>query len=472
MTPVFKIRPRGGFYHLKKCIAFVKKLCIIIRQFTFLMGKTMFKKEKIKDLHYSISGVISADELQAAADEILAEYGKKAKMPGFRPGHIPLSILRQKYNASAMSDAIDKLMNQDLNKYIADKKIRLAGTPKADLAGWEIGKDAEYSLEFDILPTLPAIDLEKYTITKKTTKLDESEVERAIENIRQNRSTAEKQSDDYVAQNGDTAVIDFTGYIGDNAFDGGAAKKHHLVLGSGAFIPGFEDQVIGHKAGDEFDVNVKFPSDYHAANLAGKDARFAVKVHEVRKHILPELNDELAKSVGQESVEKLREHIRGILNEQYEEAAKRDMRNELLDILADKIKLDLPETLVDQEYNMAKQEYDRTSKNGNAEKWDDKKERKDAERRVKLGLILAEWGTQNKVEVTRDDLQHAIWAEAARYPDPKQVFEFYNKNQNALAMLRGMIFERKALDAMLAHVKTKDKAVKPEELFQQANGTK
>ena len=432
----------------------------------------MFKKEKIKDLHYSISGVISADELQTAADEILAEYGKKAKMPGFRPGHIPLSILRQKYNASAMSDAIDKLMNQDLNKYIADKKIRLAGTPKADLAGWEIGKDAEYSLEFDILPTLPAIDLEKYTITKKTTKLDESEVERAIENIRQNRSTAEKQSDDYVAKNGDTAVIDFTGYIGDNAFDGGAAKKHHLVLGSGAFIPGFEDQVIGHKAGDEFDVNVKFPSDYHAANLAGKDARFAVKVHEVRKHILPELNDELAKSVGQESVEKLREHIRGILNEQYEEAAKRDMRNELLDILADKIKLDLPETLVDQEYNMAKQEYDRTSKNGNAEKWDDKKERKDAERRVKLGLILAEWGTQNKVEVTRDDLQHAIWTEAARYPDPKQVFEFYNKNQNALAMLRGMIFERKALDAMLAHVKTKDKAVKPEELFQQANGTK
>ena len=432
----------------------------------------MFKKEKIKDLHYSISGVISADELQTAADEILAEYGKKAKMPGFRPGHIPLSILRQKYNASAMSDAIDKLMNQDLNKYIADKKIRLAGTPKADLAGWEIGKDAEYSLEFDILPTLPAIDLEKYTITKKTTKLDEAEVERAIENIRQNRSTAEKQSDDYVAQNGDTAVIDFTGYIGDNAFDGGAAKKHHLVLGSGAFIPGFEDQVIGHKAGDEFDVNVKFPSDYHAANLAGKDARFAVKVHEVRKHILPELNDELAKSVGQESVEKLREHIRGILNEQYEEAAKRDMRNELLDILADKIKLDLPETLVDQEYNMAKQEYDRTSKNGNTEKWDDKKERKDAERRVKLGLILAEWGTQNKVEVTRDDLQHAIWAEAARYPDPKQVFEFYNKNQNALAMLRGMIFERKALDAMLAHVKTKDKAVKPEELFQQANSTK
>ena len=429
----------------------------------------MFKKEKIKDLHYSVNGVITADELQNAADEILTEYGKKAKMPGFRPGHIPLSILRQKYNASAMSEAIDKLMNRDLNEYVADKKIRLAGSPRADLAKWEMGQDAEYTLEFDILPTLPAIDLEKFTVTKKTTTLDEAEVEKSLENIRKSRSIAEKQPDDYVAQNGDTAVIDFRGFIGNEEFAGGAAEKHHLVLGSGAFIPGFEDQVIGHKSGDEFDVNVKFPSDYHAENLAGKDARFAVKVHEVRKHQLPELNDELAKSVGHESVDKLREHIRTILTEQYDEAAKRDMRNELLDILADKVKLDLPENLVDQEYNMAKQEYERAAKNGSTEKWDEKQERRDAERRVKLGLILAEWGTQNKVEVTRDDLQQAVWAEAARYPDPKQVFEFYNKNQNALAMLRGMIFERKALDAMLTHVKTKEKSVKPSELFQQSD---
>ncbi len=434
----------------------------------------MFKKEKIKDLHYTVSGQISASDLQAAADEILVEYGKKAKMPGFRPGHIPLSILRQKYNTSAISEAVDKMINKDMNDYVAEKKLRLAGAPKVDLAGWEIGKDVEYTLEFDVLPSLPEIDLEKFTVTKKTTKLDESEVEKSLENIRKARSVAEKQPDDYKAANGDTAVIDFKGFLGDEAFEGGAAEKHHLVLGSGAFIPGFEDQIVGHKAGDEFDVNVKFPSDYHAANLAGKDARFAVKVHEVRKHKLPEMNDELAKTIGHESVDKLREHIRTILNEQYEEAAKRDMRNELLDILADKVKLDLPETLVDQELNMAKQEHDRAHAHcdgdcGTDHKWDEKKERKDAERRVKLGLILAEWGTKNKVEVTRDDLQQAVWAEASRYPDPKQVFDFYNKNQNALAMLRGMIFERKALDAMLSHVKAKEKAVKPEELFQQAD---
>ena len=433
----------------------------------------MFTKEKIKDLHYSVTGSIPAAELQAAADEILLEYGKKAKMPGFRTGKIPLSILRQKYNASAYGEAIDKIMNNDLNKYVADKKIRLAGAPHADLAGWEIGKDAEYSLEFDILPTLPTIDLEKFTVTKKTADLDEKEVETALENIRKSRSVAEKQDAKYKAANGDVAVIDFTGFVGDTAFEGGTAKKHHLILGSGAFIPGFEDQIIGHKIGDKFDVNVKFPTDYHAENLAGADARFAVEIHEIRKHILPELNDELAKQVGQESVDALKAHIRNILTEQYNDAAQREMRNELLDILADKVKLDLPETLVSQELEMAKNEFERSHANCHDEKcdhkWDEKQERKDAERRVKLGLILAEWGTQNKVEVSREDLQQAIWSEAARYPDPKQVFEFYNKNQNALAMLRGMLFERKALDAMLTHVKTKEKKVKAEELFQQAS---
>ena len=432
----------------------------------------MFKKEKIKDLHYSVTGLISADELQAAADEILTEYGKKAKMPGFRPGHIPLTVLRQKFNASAYGEAIDKLMNRDLTEYTAAKKIRLAGAPKADLAGWEIGKDAEYSLEFDILPTLPEIDLEKFTVTKPVAKLDEAEVEKSIENIRKNRSIAEKQGDDYAAADGDVAVIDFKGFVGDDAFEGGEAKKHHLILGSGAFIPGFEEQIIGHKAGDKFDVNVKFPAEYHAANLAGKDARFEIVLHEVRKHILPELNDELAQAVGQESVDALREHIRKILTEQYDEAAKRGMRTELLEVLADKVKLDLPETLVAQEMDMARAEHDRVHAHCDDKcddhKWDEKKERKEAERRVKLGLILAEWGSAHKVEVTRDDLQHAIWAEAARYPDPKQVFEFYNQNQNALAMLRGMMFERKALDAMLEHVKTKEKTVTAEELFKQA----
>ena len=430
----------------------------------------MFTKEKIKDLRYSMTGKITADDVQKTADGILIEYGKTAKMRGFRAGHIPLSILRQRFNVSAWGDAIDRIINEDLQKYKDEKKLRLAAQPYVDLKGYQMGKDVEYTMEFDVLPEFPGVDLEKITVTKKIAKLDEKEVTTALENIRKTRSTAEKQNEKYAAKDGDSVVIDFTGFIGKTAFEGGSAKKHHLILGSGSFIPGFEDQIIGHKTGDEFDVNVTFPKDYHADNLAGKKARFAVKIHEIRKHILPELNDELAKSVGQESVEKLKEHIRNIINEQYASAAQQEMRNELLDVLADKVKLELPVSLVEQEYNMAKSENDRQNiEHGHEHKWDEKQEKKDAERRVKLGLILAEWGTQHRVEVTRNDLQQAIWSEASRYPNPKSIFDFYNKNQNAVAMLRGVIFERKALDAMLTHVKIKEKTVPADELFKQAS---
>ena len=204
----------------------------------------MFTKEKIKDLHYSVSGKISAEDMQKMADEVLTEFGKTAKMPGFRQGHIPLSVLRQKYNASAYGEAIDKALNNDLNTYLAEKKIRLAGQPKVNLDGWEIGKDVEYSMEFDILPTLPEIDLDKITVVKKVAKLDEKEVEKALENIRRSRSVAEKQDEKYKAQNGDVAVIDFKGFIGDEAFEGGEASKHHLILGSGAFIPGLKTKLL------------------------------------------------------------------------------------------------------------------------------------------------------------------------------------------------------------------------------------
>ena len=433
----------------------------------------MFTKEKIKNLHYSVSGTIAAEDLQKMADNVLTEFGKTAKMRGFRPGHIPLSILRQKYNASAWGEAIDKSVNADLQNYVSEKKLRLAAQPRVDFKNSEMGQDVEYTMEFDILPQMPEIDLSKIIVTKKVAKLDEKEVDIALENIRKSRSVAEKQDEKYAAKDGDVAVIDFKGFIGKDAFEGGEAKKHHLTLGSGAFIPGFEDQIIGHKVGDEFDVNVTFPKDYHADQLAGKKARFEVKIHEIRKHILPELNDDLAKQVGQESVEKLKEHIRKIINNQYADAAQREMRNELLEVLGEKVKMELPESLVDQELNMAKQEHDAQhhhcdEKNCEDHTWDEKQERKDAERRVKSGLILAEWGTQHKVEVNYNDMQQAIWDEASRYPDPKQIFEFYNKNQNALNMLRGMIFERKALDAMLTKVKHKEKSVPAEELFKQA----
>ena len=420
----------------------------------------MIKKDKVKDLHHTITGVLTNAEINAESDKILLKHGETAKVPGFRPGKIPLATLRQKFGNSALSEAVDNLINADMNAYIADKKLRLAGRPNADIPKFELHKDIEYTVEFEVLPTLPEIDLSKFTITKKVAEVPAGEVDKSLENLRRARSTFEKADDKYKAQNGDTVIIDFKGFVGKDAFEGGEAKKHHLHLGSGQFIPGFEDQIVGKKTGEKFDVNVKFPAEYHAPNLAGKDARFEVEIHEIRQQKLAEITDELAKEIGQESVAKLREHIATILGEQYADAAQAQMRTELLDVLADKVKLEVPASLVAQEVDMARQEQ--------GDKFDEKAAKKDAERRVKLGLILAEWGAKNGVAVSNEDLQQAIWAEAARYPGQQsEVFEFYNKNPNALSMVRGMIYEKKSLDAMLTHVKTKDKTVKPEELFKQ-----
>ena len=430
----------------------------------------MFKKEKIKDLHYSVVGFLASDDVRAAADEILLSRGKKMKIAGFRPGRVPLNILRQRYGAGAWADAMDKLMNRDVSDFTAAKKIKLAGSPRADIQKCDVGADVEYTLEFDILPTLPDIDLGQITLTRKVAKVEKDEIEKSLHNLRKSRAQAEKQGPDYRAANGDTALIDFKGFIGDDAFPGGEAKRHHLIIGSGSFIPGFEEKLIGHKAGDKFDIKVKFPKDYHAADLAGKEARFEIEIHELRHHILPELNDDLAKAVGMSDVAALRAHIDKVLSDQYAEASRKEMQIELLGILADKVKLDLPETLVAQELEVAKNELDHADGGATAadKKWDEKKEHKEAQRRVKLGLILAEWGGANGIKIENSDLQQAIWAEAAGCPNPREVFDFYNKNPNALAMIRGMLFEQKTLDAMIAKTKTKEKTVKPEELFKQA----
>jgi trigger factor len=408
---------------------------------------TMFKKEKTKGLRYVISGVLTDGEISAKSDEILRKYGEKAKIPGFRPGRVPVDVLRRRFGTGATREAIDSLINDDLEKFAREKNIRLAGDPNATVDKFVPGADAEYSLEFDVMPELPKFDLEKITLTKRELPVGDGDIDAALENVRKSRGEFQKRGADYKLASGDIAVIDYAGFVDGAKFSGGEAKKYSLTLGSGDFSPGFEDQVVGHSAGDEFDVNVKFPDDYRAENLAGKQARFEVKVVEARHPVPPEMNDRLAKDVGFDTVEKLREHIGKILADRNAEDAKTQMRGELLDQLSERVKLELPESLVDAETNAAKE---REGKD-----FDEKKARKDAERRVKLGLILAEWGNVNGVRVGSDELQSAIWADAARYQNPKEVYEYYNKNQDALSMINGMLFERKVLDAMIAKCKFK-----------------
>jgi len=420
----------------------------------------MIKKDKVKNLHYILNGRLEAAEIEKVSDEVLGKYGEKAKMPGFRPGHVPLNVLKAKYGQDAWADAVNKAIQSDMEKFIDEKKLRLADNPKLDLADKEIkmGEAVEYSLEFDVLPELPKIDLEKITLVREVADVPESEIEKALANLAKARAQFEV-AEGKAAAKGDVAVIDFKGFVGDDAFEGGEAKKHHLELGSGQFIPGFEDQVIGHKAGDKFDVNVKFPDGYGAANLAGKNARFEIVLHEVRAPSEPEINDELAKAVGQENVAGLRDHIKKILAEQYEIGAAQQMKNELLEILADKVKMELPETLVEKEVALAREEKPEMS---------EKDARREAEKRVKLGLILSAWGEAENISVSKDEVQQAVFSEAYRSgANPQQVLEYYQSNPSALSMMRGVLFERKVLDAMVAKTAKKDKKVEAAELFKQ-----
>ncbi|MDR2769997.1 MAG: trigger factor, partial [Rickettsiales bacterium] len=282
----------------------------------------MIKKDKLRDLHYSITGLLAADRIAEQSDAVLARYGEKAKMPGFRPGHIPMAELRRRYGPDAAQEAINHMMNADMDKFAKEKNLRPAGRPKAEITKYAIGGDAEYSLEFDILPDLPKIDFEKFILMKKVEPTLDKDIDAAIENIRKNRAEYFKQDAGYKLESGDVAVIDFTGYVGGEKFEGGEATGHSLTIGSGQFIPGFEDQIIGHATGEEFDVHVKFPQQYHSEKLAGKPARFSVKVIEAKKRMLPPMDDALAKTAGAESAEDLRSKIKKIIGNNNEEASK------------------------------------------------------------------------------------------------------------------------------------------------------
>lgn len=422
----------------------------------------MFKKEKVKKLHYVVNGVIESEELQKIADSILLDYGKEAKIDGFRKGHVPVEVLRQKYNNLALGDAMDKAMNLDLSNFLKEKKLRLASAPKANVDKWSQNENLEYTMEFDILPELPSFDLSKFKLVKDKITVNTSDIDKTLEDIRQNKSTEEKENTEYKAKNGDVVIIDFKGFINGVAFEGGESKKYRLILGSKSFIDNFEDQIIGHKAGDKFDVNVRFPKDYHSKNLANKDTKFEVEIHEIYSRKMPELNDDFAKSIGYDSIEKLKTYIKEILEKQQNAVSQQKLRDSLLDLLNENIKLELPESLVEQEYKLAEEQH----KNHHCDcehehseckcKFDEKQERKEAEKKVKLGLILAEWGKVNNIDVTRDELQQALFEEASRYPNQKEVFEYYNKNKGALSMLRGILFEKKVLDEMLKQTNIKE----------------
>ncbi len=415
--------------------------------------------------------VVPANDLDAKTNARLQEVGQKAKIDGFRPGKIPANILKQRYGKSVLGEVIEQAVQDASQKVISEKDLRPALRPDIKITSYDEGKDLEFDMKIEIFPEMPEVDLSKIEVTKPVFEVAESDVKEGLERIAEQHKAHKPKADSAKAAQGDVVRIDFKGMLDGVAFEGGTAQDFKLELGSGQFIPGFEDQLIGVKKGDDVKVDVTFPEQYHNAELAGKPVVFEVKVHEVLTTEKSKLDDELAKNVGFESLDKLKDAIREHIANDYQQFVQNKMKKDLFDALEDKCSFDVPEGMFKAEFDSIWQQLKQAQERGDESVAgrDDKELEKEykaiALRRVRLGLYLAELGRKENVQITQQELMGAVVERARQFPgQEQQVVAYYQQNPQQLEELRGPIFEDKVVTLVLDKVKTKEKKVTLDEL--------
>tara|TARA_R110001583_G_scaffold85564_2_gene224204 strand:- start:16480 stop:17904 length:1425 start_codon:yes stop_codon:yes gene_type:complete len=418
--------------------------------------------------------VVPAATIEEQVNAKLEEIKSQVRLPGFRPGKIPAKLLRQRYGKSVMGEVLEAAVNESTSKVLADNELRPAVQPKIEVTAFDEGKDLEYDISVEVIPAIEPMDFSKLTLTREVVELDDAKVTETLDRIAAAQGTTEALKRKRKSKSGDVLVIDFLGKVGGEPFDGGKAEDYELELGSGTFIEGFEDQLTGANAGDETVVKVTFPENYGSDELAGKDAEFDVTVKEIKEKKPAEIDDELAKKLGQDTLESLKEAIRKDFGREYQSVARQKLKRDLLDQLADNHTFDLPSSLVENELTgiigqikqarEAGQEDDETK--GKSEEELTTEFREIAERRVLLGLLLAEVGRNNNIQITQDDINKVLVAEAQKYPgQEQQVIEFYKNNPQALQALQGPVYEDKVVDYIVELAKVEEKTVTVEELL-------
>lgn len=434
-------------------------------QVTELENKGLKRKYRI---------TVGADQINAQTEAELKIAGERVKIPGFRPGYIPMKILKQRYGQSVQQDVLKNVINQSTTDLVNQKKERPALTPQINIEEYKEEAGLTFTVEFESFPTLPEVNYDKITIDRNTFDVAEKDIDDAQERIAESSPKLVRAKEGTKAAKGQSVVIDFKGTIDGAAFPGGTAEKFRLELGSGQFIEGFEDQLIGIKEGENRTVNVKFPDSYHGKDVAGKKAAFEVKVHEILDKELPAVDDEFAKARGFADVASLRQAIKEQINNEYGQLVRNQLKKQLFDILEETYDFDLPQGMVDLEFNSIWERLQEAKKQGDESIADKdeaelKKEyRAIAERRVKLGLLLADIGNKNKIQISREELGQAVFQQARMYPgQERKVIEFYQKNPERADELRGPILEEKAVDFVLSKIKFNDKKISLDELAKQ-----
>lgn len=428
------------------------------------------KIEQIKDesleKHFKVT--VPAKSIDSEVEKEVTKLSKTMKLPGFRPGKVPASLIKKKYGQAVRGDVLEKQVKSSITKIIEDNKLEPSEQPDIEDLKADEGKDLSFVVKMGVLPEIKHPDLKKFKLEKPTLKVDAKEVEAKLKEVVEANPEYTKESK-AKAVDGDQVEMDFTGYVGKEAFEGGAAKNHKLVLGSKQFIPGFEEQLVGAKAGDEIKVKVTFPKEYHSKDLAGKDAVFETKIHKVFKASTPKADNDLAKKFGFEDLDALKKDIENNLKRGAEGQILEYLKLKLFDQLEKDLKFDVPQKTLDAEYeairkqmsHMEKQEEEEEKAKGSQKKAapkakktdskdDEKTYKKIALRRVKIGMFMADYARKNNIRVEKRDLNNAITEQSRMFPGNQQfIIDFYTQNPQALEGLKGQILEEKAVKQIL-----------------------
>ena len=414
------------------------------------------KKNKGLDLEWKV--IIPSSSINSKLDEKYKDLSKNVKIPGFRPGKVPVSIIKKRFSQSVISEILDTVINENLRNAFLDKKIRPSVQPSVDIEKYEEGKDLSLNVKIQKMPEVKDFDLKTISLEKSNLNIKEEDINNTLNDIAKKHERFAPLTKKRSSLDGDLVLFDYEGKIDNKKFKNGSGKDETVVLGSNKYIPGYEEQMVGLNIGDEKEIKVKFPDDYREKSLAGKDASFHIKIKDIQERVKKiAFDDQLAKEVGEKSLQNLKEKIQDKMNNEFKTLSFLKMRRQATEMLLKKLNFELPSRMVDDEINFLKS----NSK--------DKKEKEIedlAKRRVKLGIIISSISEKNKIIVEDSDLTKSVVEEAKKYPgQEQQVVKFYKENPSMMNNLRGVALEEKVMNFVVNSCKKLEKKCTMDELF-------
>jgi len=427
--------------------------------------------ETLEGLQRRVTVTVPADKIEAGYKEQLKGYAKNARVDGFRKGKVPHSIIEQRYGLAARQDVLSEEMQRAFFDVVMAEKINLAGRPTFTPNNYQPGQEFSFTATFEVFPEVELKGLENIEVEKSVVEITEADLDKMVDVLRKQQATFAETAE--AAKADDRVTIDFVGSVDGEEFEGGKASDFVLAMGQGRMIPGFEEGIVGHKAGEQFDIDVTFPAEYHAENLKGKAAKFAITLKKVENTVLPELTEEFVKKFGSaKTVEELRAEIKKNMQRELKNALTARVKNQVINGLLANNDIEVPASAVAEEVDVLRQQAVQRfgGKPEMAAQLPAELFEADAKRRVQVGLLLSSVITSNELKVDEDRVKETIAELASAYEQPAEVVEYYAKNPRLTDNIRNVVLEEQAVEAVLAKAKVTEKASSFDEVMAQQQG--